>query len=180
MGGMSSVTSSLHFLKWKIGTKNSLFGEIENVRKIITPFLNNQRYTFLMTREAILTQLNAWLGSKPELQLAMLYGSYSVGKITVNSDIDLGIALAKALTPEERIDYAQELEKLLKIKVDLVDLNQARGLILKEIISANHFLLKRNPDLFAKILLKLWFEEADFGPIRKNIMEVRKSRVFGN
>jgi len=123
-------------------------------------------------------QIQHWLSVHPEIELCMLYGSFAQGTAHEKSDVDLAIMLNHPLSYDERIDYAQSLGSLLNRQIDLVDLSTAHGLILKEIISMNCFLGKKNEELFANLLKKLWFEEADFGPIRDKILEERRTRVF--
>ena len=109
----------------------------------------------------------------------MLYGSFANQKARMDSDIDLAIHVGRALTDDERISYAQEIALVCKKKVDLVDLSQAHGLILREIFAANTCLLGRDSEVFTQTLIRLWFEEADFGPIRKKILIEKRLRIFG-
>ena len=72
------------------------------------------------------------LTEKYGLSLIAIFGSYGRGQQTEKSDIDIFVDFNGPIGVEF-IDLANELEKLLKAKVDLVSKNGVRPQYLKQI-----------------------------------------------
>ena len=72
------------------------------------------------------------LTEKYGLSLMAIFGSYGRGQQTETSDIDILVDFQKPIGVEF-IDLANELERLLKAKVDLVSKNGIKPQYLKEI-----------------------------------------------
>lgn len=72
------------------------------------------------------------LTEKYGLSSMAIFGSYGRGQQTESSDIDILVDFKKPIGIEF-IDLAIELEKLLKIKVDLVSKNGVKPQYLKQI-----------------------------------------------
>lgn len=72
------------------------------------------------------------LTEKYGLSLMAIFGSYGRGQQTETSDIDILVDFQKPIGVEF-IDLANELEKLLNAKVDLVSKNGIRPQYLKQI-----------------------------------------------
>lgn len=72
------------------------------------------------------------LAHKYGLSLMAIFGSYGRGQQTEKSDIDILVDFNKPIGIEF-IDLANELEKLLKTKVDLVSKNGVKPYYLKQI-----------------------------------------------
>ena len=72
------------------------------------------------------------LTEKYGLSLLAVFGSYGRGQQTENSDVDILVDFNKPIGVEF-IDLADELEKLLNLKVDLVSKNGVRPQYLKQI-----------------------------------------------
>ena len=72
------------------------------------------------------------LTDKYGLSFMAIFGSYGRGQQTENSDVDILVDFQRPIGIEF-IDLANELEKLLKIKVDLVSKNGVKPQYLKHI-----------------------------------------------
>ena len=79
-----------------------------------------------------LTSNKQRLIDKYGLSVMAIFGSYGRGQQTENSDIDILVEFNKPIGVEF-IDLADELEKLLKIKVDLVSKKGVKPQYLKQI-----------------------------------------------
>lgn len=78
---------------------------------------------------AIIEKLTAFFDAKPEIILAMLYGSYSRGTQTEASDVDIAVAMSEILTLDDRLSLQLELSLLLNKEIDLVDIRKITGLL---------------------------------------------------
>jgi predicted nucleotidyltransferase len=119
------------------------------------------------------------LESNPKILLAVVFGSVANGTAKPESDLDLGVAAAQTLTENERIELSQELGRAISREIDLIDFNSARGLIVSEALVNGRIILKRNPDVLARLMRQMWFDKADFGPLQSRIMARRRERAFG-
>ena len=88
--------------------------------------------TTLAEIKKTLTNNKERLATKYGLSFIAIFGSYGRGQQTENSDIDILVEFQKPIGIEF-IDLANELEKLLKIKVDLVSKKGVRPQYLKQI-----------------------------------------------
>ncbi len=88
--------------------------------------------TSLADIKATLTSNKQRLTDKYGLSLLAVFGSYGRGQQTENSDVDILVDFKKPVGIEF-IDLANELEKLLKMKVDLVSKNGVKPQYLKQI-----------------------------------------------
>jgi len=76
-----------------------------------------------------------------EVQFAYLFGSYSKGEYTDNSDVDIAVYLTDT-SLDSRLEVHHALEVLLKKKVDLVVLNDVKNMFLLEAILKDGIVLK--------------------------------------
>ena len=129
--------------------------------------------------QPVLIKINETLSTFPEIKVAVLYGSFANGTENPKSDIDLALAASKKIPPEELVEIQTRLSNSTGREVDLIDLNTACGTVFKEALTKGSIILKRDPALYAQILSRMLFEQADFEPLRNRIFEDRRKRVLG-
>ncbi len=132
----------------------------------------------MLDTATVLQKLGTWIGTQPDLHLAVVYGSFAKETQTDSSDLDIALEFSKPLTVTQRIELAAELSAIVEREVDLVDLCVVRGTILEEILTKGKF-LKKNTTAYAKLLKTMWFDHEDFYPARKRILQARQKRAFG-
>ena len=92
----------------------------------------------------------------PDLHTIILFGSARENCLYEESDIDLGIAGNHTLAFSELQNFKERFVLLFKNRViDLVDLNQSEGLIVREILTKGkvikedlHFFLRKLSDMY--------------------------------
>jgi predicted nucleotidyltransferase len=122
--------------------------------------------------------LSQVLEGMPDIGLAIVYGSAVKERMTEKSDIDLAVAGDVPISFERRTEMANTLSKRAGREVDLVDLRQVTGPILREILENGRVILKRSVSLYAEILRKLWYYEADMKPYVDMIIQKQLDRYF--
>lgn len=130
-----------------------------------------------MTQTEIISQLNRYFTSTEEIHTVILYGSAVTDNYTLNSDVDVAVAADHLLSPEERVDIHQDLEKLLLCKVDLRDLSNLHGTILYEVLFKGKVIKKENVRYFEKKCIEMVVYRQDIYPILKTGMK-RRLREF--
>ena len=136
----------------------------------------------------IIEKLTAFFDAKPEIILAMLYGSCARGAETDRSDVDIAVAMAEALPLDDRLSLPLELSLLLKREVDLVDIRKITGLLHYNVFTEGVCVKKKLSEgialLHSHTMTALYWYE-DYYPIYKRgqarILEwAFKRKVAGN
>lgn len=122
--------------------------------------------------------LRSAIAEFPELLLVIVYGSFAKGKETANSDLDIAVAGKKPLSTKKRIEVALHLSEAFQREVDLVDLRRAHGLILKEILTQGKVILSKDPLLYAAIMKRYLFDQADFMPLYHRLLKIRREKFI--
>jgi predicted nucleotidyltransferase len=110
------------------------------------------------------------------LRVLYLYGSAAHGRLTETSDFDLAVAAETALDLDTRLDLAVRLVQALGREVDLVDLQDVSGEIVRQSLCRGRKLLQRDEALHARLVKRLWFHEADMMPYIRRILAERRRR----
>ena len=115
-----------------------------------------------------------------DLPFVTLFGSGARGALRADSDIDLGVAAQRPLTAAEVLELVTQLAASLRRDVDVVDLAAETGLVLKEALTKGQILRNERPELYASLLSKLVFDQADFEPLRSRLLAERRRRFLGS
>ncbi len=110
--------------------------------------------------------------------MAIVYGSAARERLTDRSDIDIAVAGNTAINYERMAEIANILSERAGKEIDLVDLRQVSGPILLEILDKGRVILKKSVPLYAEILRKLWYNQADMMPYTNLIMQKQLDRFF--
>ncbi|MCM2321856.1 MAG: nucleotidyltransferase domain-containing protein [Oligoflexia bacterium] len=131
-----------------------------------------------MDRTQVLNQVSSFFAKHDEIKVVAVYGSWTAGKPTPQSDVDVAIAGDRPLSTDEKLALAGDLSLHLKKEVDLVDLRILHGVILKEIIRDAAWVKKGDLELLVSILKRQLFEEADFRPLHDYVLEKKRERFL--
>jgi predicted nucleotidyltransferase len=131
-------------------------------------------------KAAQLTKLEQSLKKIPAIRLAIVYGSTVKKRDSSTSDLDLAVAFRRPMKFNEKLKLKEAVEKIVDREVDLVDLLAVRGVILEEILGKGDFLIKRDNSLHAFLIKRMWFDRADFMPLREKILRVRRERFLND
>jgi predicted nucleotidyltransferase len=114
----------------------------------------------------------------PEVQIAYLFGSAARGQLASTSDIDVAVAAATKLPLKTRLAMAIQLSQALHREVDLIDLQDVAGEILQQSLCQGIKLLQKDAGLHARLIQRLWFDQADMMPYRRRILAERRRRFL--
>jgi len=109
----------------------------------------------------------------PQVLFATLFGSAAKGRLTAQSDVDIGVASTKILSVESRCNIAVALSCALGREVDLVDLQAVSGPILEQALCSGRILKNSDHDLYAGLMKRLWYNQVDMMPYYRRIIEHR-------
>ena len=110
----------------------------------------------------------------PDTLVALLFGSVAKGKARPESDVDIAISKGRPLDMEERKATIIALADITGRPVDLIDLEDARGLILKKSLTEGIPLIPSDPATLERLLKRMVYDEEDFTPL---INRLKKERI---
>jgi len=114
----------------------------------------------------------------PSVELAIVYGSFARGAEKAGSDLDLAIAGGLPFDAEFKVSLMNDLSLALKREIDLIDLSQASGTVLKEAMCKGVVILNRDHLRYAHILTRMLLDEEDFQKGRARLMKQRRKKAF--
>ena len=118
------------------------------------------------------------LKKHPQIILAVLFGSLARDTAGIDSDIDLAVSAGKPLDVNEKMQLIMDLAESIGRPVDLVDLMTVGEPLLGQIIKGGRKVLG-DDSLYALMLSKHLFNQADFMPYRNRILRERRLAWIG-
>lgn len=135
--------------------------------------------SIIMSKNDIaLNAIRAVLARHPELRLAILFGSMAAGGANPTSDIDLAVAAERSLNSDEKMALIAELAEATGRSIDLIDLLTVGGALLGQIVRHGLRILGTD-ERYAQLIKHYLFEEADFMPYYRRILEERRTAWIG-
>jgi predicted nucleotidyltransferase len=110
----------------------------------------------------------------PSVTMAILFGSLAASHGRPDSDLDLAVSSTEPLTVHARIALIDELAAAVRRPIDLIDLSQAHGPLLQQVLTTGRLILCRNRTEYAELLRRLVYEEADVMPYYRRILATRR------
>ncbi len=123
-------------------------------------------------------KLRAVLRRHPEIRLCLLFGSHASGLSKPDSDVDIAVAGAQALSPEARLNLIEEFSAVTNREVDLIDLLADTGPIMNKALSGAVVIQNADKALYAGIISRMLFLEADLMPYHYRILKERRERFL--
>ncbi|MEO6353347.1 MAG: nucleotidyltransferase domain-containing protein [Burkholderiaceae bacterium] len=114
----------------------------------------------------------------PQITLAVLFGSVALGRQQPDSDLDLAVAAAQALTANEKIALIGALAESTGRPIDLIDLKTVSEPLLGQVVRHGRRILGSDTHYGALINRHL-LEQADFMPYRSRVLAERRKAWIG-
>ena len=111
------------------------------------------------------------LKEKIECEAIILFGSYARETQTKESDIDIAFKTNKRIKAQEKFELVQELEEMLKIDVDLINLDDITDVFRYEILMNGKTLYCKDDFQFDMYKLDMYREYLDLNESRRSIIE---------
>ena len=122
---------------------------------------------------SIFDQLRELLQTEPDLQLAYLFGSAATNRMRPASDVDVAVAVSPRMDAPRMMALIRRLSESIGRDIDLVDLQQAHGTILKEAMQGKE-LFCRDYTVKETLMKRLVYEQEDFMPLRRSLLARRR------
>lgn len=127
----------------------------------------------------IIKQLTEALKNRPEISLGFIFGSVLKQRyFRKDSDIDIGIAGENEFSSVFLLQLNLELSNQFNREFDIVDLNKVSGTILQQVLCTGVLAVNKYPELYAKLLKKMWYDQADVMPNTRFILKYRRDKFL--
>jgi len=118
--------------------------------------------------------IRATLTAHGGVRLAILFGSMATGKGRPDSDVDLAIDAGHVLDVETRMALIGKLAEATGRPIDLLDLRSVGEPLLGQIIKHGKRLFGEDA-IYAELIKRHLFDEADFMPYYRRILGERRN-----
>jgi predicted nucleotidyltransferase len=113
------------------------------------------------------------------IKLAILFGSTALGRPKRESNLDVAVAADTPFLVPEKTHLIEALGRFSGRPIDLIDLQSTGGLILRQWLTTGRSIRCTDRSLYAEILKKMLFNQADFMPYRRRILGELRSAWIG-
>jgi len=127
-----------------------------------------------MTEKLIKNNLIDFFQKESDITLCILYGSAASNKLSSTSDVDIAIGANILLSPDKMAEIQIRITSQLSREVDVIDVRRAQGPFLQQILTKGEFLVKKDTNLYAQLLRRMWYFNAD---MRKNYDYIVQKQV---
>lgn len=127
-----------------------------------------------MNVSSIDNAIRAALAPHSGIRLALLFGSLAAGQGRPESDVDLAIDAGKPMEFEEKMTLIGQLAECTGRPIDLIDLRTVGEPLLGQILTHGKRLIGEDA-VYAELIKRHLFEEADFMPYYRRILSERRS-----
>ena len=131
-----------------------------------------------MDEPEILDSVRDILLRHPDIEFACVFGSVAEGRHTPTSDIDVAVAAQEPIAPRRRLTLNDEIGTVTGRPVDLVDLHTAGPLLLTRALTRGRRIVKRDSAVLARLMVKMWYLNADLMPLLRMIQDTRRKRFL--
>jgi len=128
--------------------------------------------------ESLISAILAAISRRPGIELAILFGSLAAGAGRGDSDLDLAVDAGRRLTASEKMALISDLADGIGRPLDLVDLRAVGEPLLGQILRHGKRILGSDT-LYANVIRRHLFDEADYLPYRDRILAERRRAWIG-
>ncbi len=129
--------------------------------------------------ENLVEQLTECGQTDERLRLVVLFGSVVSGRANRLSDVDLAVMESQPLSADRKMELIERFALVANRPVDLVDLRTAHGPLRREVLTHGRKLLCRDVGLYADLLRRMLFDDADFQPLIRALHARRLQQWIG-
>ncbi len=135
-----------------------------------------------MNTEQIKEQIRAFFTGREEVTAVYLYGSAAQDRLTLHSDIDIGVLYKEDAQPDfqQQMSDTAALSTQLNREVDLVTLNQASPILRMQLLKKGELLINNAPHQVNLFFIKTINDYFDLKQVRRPIEEhLREVTIYG-
>lgn len=119
-----------------------------------------------------------FLQEDSELMALIVFGSVATNSMRFDSDIDVAYYPRKKFSAQQRQHLADRIAVAVGRSVDLVDLAEMDGLLLRQILTTGKVVFSKTPGLMGMLTSRLLAWQEDFEPQIKAMLQRRLDRFI--
>ena len=123
--------------------------------------------------QSSITRALDFLADDPDLLLVMIFGSMADGNPQIGSDIDVAVYPKKKLSSQQCQKLSDQIACATGRTVDLVDLTDADGALLRQILRKGRIIFSKQPVVLGHLSERLLGWQEDFEPQLNAMLETR-------
>ncbi|MDR0310910.1 MAG: nucleotidyltransferase domain-containing protein [Acidobacteriota bacterium] len=128
--------------------------------------------------EELIERCRETLSRTPGIRLAMIYGFAVTGRMRPDSDVDVAVLYENGLNLDERLSLIDRLSSACRREIDLTDLHEIGGEILRQILCKGRVLIKADSAAYYRLAQRMIYNEADFMPLIRRAQKERLRRFL--
>ena len=113
-----------------------------------------------------------------EVKVCIVFGSVAAGKASPRSDLDIAVAGEQPLSEDVFLKLMEAFSESANRDIDLIDLMAVSGPILKKALTTGRIILNRDKTLYASLMSRMLFNEADMMPYYHRTLRERRRRFL--
>lgn len=110
------------------------------------------------------------------VEAAWLFGSLAQDRERPSSDLDVAVLGDRPLPSAEKEQLIERLARTSGRPIDLIDLQATRGPVVGRVLQNGIRLFCDDTALYAELIKRWWFDQADWLPYRRRILKDRRER----
>jgi len=135
--------------------------------------------TQTLTRDNLIQKISELGTSKSEIAAVYLFGSAAAGRLTPESDIDLGILFEQKPSAIELLQLQEEFTDALGVQADIVNLDVASPILRMQVLKNGMRVFTRNETRVHAFFVRAINEYDDLKRVRKPIEDnILKGRIY--
>ena len=128
-----------------------------------------------MKHDELMDDIATLFAREPGIRLALIFGSLAKGRARSDSDVDVAVAADRPLDIGTKMRLNEQWAVVAGRPIDLVELQVAEGLILNQILVEGRLLFCRDNALYARLMLRMIFDQEDTMRYHRRILAVRRN-----
>lgn len=113
-----------------------------------------------------------------DIKLCILFGSVAAGKDSPGSDLDIGVAGEHPLSEDAFLKLMEAFSDTTNRDIDLIDFMAVSGPVLKKALTTGRIILNLDKNLYARLISRMLFDEADMMPYYHRTLRERRRRFL--
>ena len=128
--------------------------------------------------EKLQESLRKTLNHFKDIKVCIMFGSVAAGKASPGSDLDIAVAGKQPLSEDVFLKLMEALSDTTNREIDLIDLMAVSGPVLKKALSTGKIILNLDKNLYARLISRMLFDEADMMPYYHRTLRERRRRFL--
>lgn len=127
----------------------------------------------------IIERLKGYFEDKEEAVLVFVFGSFTGGHMTEESDVDIAILFKDMPDFKEILQLKEDISELVKREADIVVLNNSSPIVRMQVLKKGVLIIKKSSAIYNDFFVRTVKEYDDLKHLRREIEKnILKGRIY--